>query len=123
MLLLTKSRLRVSWCVLAGVTALASLLPDFISRDPNITANINMNWVHFLVYFPITTLPILAWRLRTGLVISLGVGILPVAAQLVHGVISGRGTDPNGIVINLLGIASGTLLGLNILALRTHTKE
>jgi hypothetical protein len=37
--------------------------------------------------------------------------------QVLRAIVSGRITDHQGTIINLLGIAAGVLLGLNILAL------
>ncbi len=123
MLLMTRSHLGFVWCVLASAAAVASLLPGVSLHNLRFPAYINSNWVHFLAYIVVAALPLLAWSFRTGLAISFGIAILSVGLQVLHGLISCRSIDPHNTEINLLGIASGILLGLNILVLRNRVKE
>jgi len=122
--MLTKSRLRLYWFMLVSGVIVSSLLPGVVGlRDSLIAGNITSNWLHFLVYALVATLPMLAWKSRAGLAVSLGVALLSVALQVLHGFTSGRVTDSHITVVNLLGVTSGILLGLNIRALQSQPKE
>jgi hypothetical protein len=122
--MLTKSRLRLYWFMLVSGVIVSSLLPGVVGlRDSLIAGNITSNWLHFLVYALVATLPMLAWKSRSGLAVSLGVALLSVALQVLHGFTSGRVTDSHITVVNLLGVTSGILLGLNIRALQSQPKE
>jgi UDP-GlcNAc:undecaprenyl-phosphate/decaprenyl-phosphate GlcNAc-1-phosphate transferase len=107
----------ISWFVLTAAIAIASLLPGANLHDPALSAYINGNWIHFIVYAAAAALPMLAWRFRTGLALSFGISILSVGLQVLRAIVSGRITDHQGTIINLLGIAAGVLLGLNIITL------
>lgn len=122
--MLTKSRLRLYWFMLVSGVIVSSLLPGVVGlRDSLIAGNITSNWLHFLVYALVATLPMLAWKSRSGLAVSLGVALLSVALQVLHGFTSGRVTDSHITVVNLLGVTSGILLGLNIRVLQSQPKE
>ena len=122
--MLTKSRLRLYWFMLVSGVIVSSLLPGVVGlRDSLIAGNITSNWLHFLVYALVATLPMLAWKSRSALAVSLGVALLSVALQVLHGFTSGRVTDSHITVVNLLGVTSGILLGLNIRALQSQPKE
>jgi hypothetical protein len=121
--LLTRSRLRLTWYLLCSGVIVTSLLPGIRLNDLHFASEVNSNWVHFLVYLVIAALPVLAWTFRVGIVISFGVALFSVVSQFLHGFVSGRVIDSHSAVINLLGTASGVLLGLNIVALRTRTRE
>ncbi|MGB7549858.1 MAG: hypothetical protein WBM14_19140 [Terracidiphilus sp.] len=119
----TKSYWQLSWCVLVGAIALAYLLPGDSLHKPPLNAYVDSGWAHFFVYLVAATLPLLAWKRRTGLAVSLGVAILSVVLQVLRGLNAGRAADFDGTVINLFGIAAGILLGLNIVAHRSRSKE
>lgn len=121
--MLTRPRLRLCWFILISGVIVVSLLPGVSLSGPRIDVNINSNWLHFLTFMVVSTLPVLAWRPRPGLVVSFGVALLSVALQVLHGLISGRVTDSHITVVNLLGVTSGILFGFNIRALRKQTKE
>jgi hypothetical protein len=120
---LIKSRFRLLWYVTTVGITIASLLPGLSLHDPRIVGSIDSNWIHFLAYVFVAVLPVLGWRIRAGLLISFSTAILSVVLQVLHGDVTSRGVDKHGMMVNLLGIASGTLLGLNVLALGTHSKQ
>jgi UDP-GlcNAc:undecaprenyl-phosphate GlcNAc-1-phosphate transferase len=113
----------ISWYVLTGGIAIVSVLPDASLHDPALGPYINNNWIHFVAYATVAALPMVAWRVRTGLALSLGMATLSVGLQVLRGLFSGRITNFQGTTINLLGIAAGVLLGLNILTLRSSRES
>jgi choline-glycine betaine transporter len=119
----TKSYWQVSWCVLIAVIALASLFSGEIMHKPPLNAYIDSGWAHFFAYMAAAALPLLAWKRRTGLVVSLGVAVLSIVFQALRGIIAGSPVDLNAIVINLFGIIAGILLGFNIITHRARSKE
>jgi hypothetical protein len=117
-----RSRLRLSWYVLISGVTITSVLPGISLRDPRIAVLIDHTWVHFVVYTALAAIPLLGWRLRAGIALTSGTAILSVVLQVIHAFVSGHGIDAHGTMINLLGVLSGILLGLNIVSLRTRTK-
>ena len=109
MLMLIKSRLRLIWWLLTGAIVITSLVPGLTFHDPGISEYINSDWAHFLAYAAAGAITVLAWRLRTGLAISSGMAMLSFGLQVLRGLVAGRGTDFEGAVINLLGLAAGVL--------------
>lgn len=116
----TKSYWRLSWCVLIATIALAALFSGDVMHKPPLNAYIDSGWAHFFAYMAAAALPLLAWRRRTGLAISLGVAILSVLFQVLRGLMAGRVVDFDATVINLFGIAAGILLGFNIVTYLSH---
>jgi hypothetical protein len=110
-------QLRLVWYVLIGCVTIAPVLPGGILHDSQIANNLNHTWVHFLVYMALAALPLLGWWLRAGVVLTSATAVLSVVLQAEHGFVSGRGMDVHSTTINLLGVAAGVLLSLNILAL------
>jgi VanZ family protein len=114
-------RLQFYWWLMAGTVVIASLLPhvNFPKDLPGLY--FNWPWVHFLVYLGVSILPVLAWRLRTGLAMSFGMAVTSVGLEMLRGLVLYRSVRVQDIVVNLLGVTAGTLLGLNILTLRSRT--
>jgi hypothetical protein len=121
--LLTRYRLRLLWYCLIGCVTIAFALPGLTLHGPRFAENVDDTWVHFLLYMALAALPLLGWRMREGIVLASGMALLSVVLQVVHGFVSGRGTDTHCTTINLLGVAAGVLLGLNIRALRASAKD
>ena len=119
----TKSYWQVSWCVLIAVIALASLFSGEIMHKPPLNAYIDSGWAHFFAYMAAAALPLLAWKRRVGIAVALGVAVLSVLLQILRGLVAGHVVDFDATVINLLGIAAGILLGFNIIAHRSRSKE
>lgn len=120
MLKLTRLSLRLYWCLLVGAIVCVSLLPA-----PNIPRNLlwayfDRYWAHFLVYAAVTIFPLLSWQRKTALVLSLGTAALSAILEMLHGAVTDHAVSIEGIVVNLLGVAAGVLLGLNILTLRSR---
>lgn len=102
---------------------LASLLPGATLHHPYFGVQFDSGWTHFLAYTVAAVLSMLVWKRRTGFVFALGISFVSVVLQILRGWIAGHPTDLYGTVINLLGIAAGVLLGLNIIALRAHASR
>ena len=66
------------------------------------------DWLHFLIYAAAAAIPLLVWKRRIGLLLAVAIGVTGL-------ILSDR-------VINLFGVAAGTLLALNILTLRSSSK-
>jgi len=113
----------ISWYALIGAVGFMSLLPTASLHDPSLGTHINGNWIHFLAYATLAVFPIVVWRIRTGLVLTFGMAILSIGLQVLRGLVAGHITDLQGTMINLLGIAAGVLLGLNLLTLRSSCEE
>jgi|SRR5271165_2464558 len=123
MLKLTSSRLQLLWVLLVGTIVLASLLPYLGIHANFFDAYFNGHWVHFLAYVAASFLPMLAWRRNTGLALSMGMVVLGTGLEIVRAIVEVRSPDIQYIVINVLGIAAGILLGLNILTLRSRMSQ
>jgi len=119
----TNSYWQLSWCVLIAAIAVASLFSGEIMHKPPLNAYIDSGWAHFFAYMAAAALPLLAWKRRTGIAISLGVAILSVVFQILRGLVAGRVFDFDATVINLFGIAAGILLGFNLITHRSRSKE
>ena len=115
--------LRLAWYILIGSIAFVSLMPGVSLHHPFISVYINGDWICFLAFTAVAALPLLAWRLRTGIALSLGTAILSVGLQVLRGLISRHATDLQGIAINMLGITAGILLALNIRKLRSLDEQ
>ena len=120
MQMLTKPNLRICWCILIGVISLVSCFPGASLQRPLFGLNIDSGWAHFLVFAVAATIPLLAWMRRTALTLDLGIAILSVGLQLLRGFAANRPMDSAAMVINVLGIAAGILIGLNLGILRAH---
>ena len=110
----TNSRLRISWCVLTGTVAITVLAPGAILHDPRFAPYFSSDWIHFLAYAAVGTIALLAWKLRTALATCAGVAVASFVLQILRGLVTGRGFDLDGNVINLLGIAAGILFALHV---------
>lgn len=119
----TRSYWQISWCVLIAAIALASLFSGDSMHKPPLNAYIDSGWAHFFAYMAAAALPLLAWRRRTGLMVSFGVAILSVLFQMLRGLIAGHVYDFDATAINLLGIIAGILLGFNIVTHLSHSKD
>ncbi len=119
----TRSRLRIAWYTLIGAILLASLWPRLGVHGSPLGEFIGHGWAHFLIYVAAAAIALLAWRSRTGLTLSFGLAILSIGLQLLRGIIAGYAADIRALVINLLGVAAGILLGLNILILKTGSQR
>ena len=121
--MLTNSRLKIGLYVLIAVIATASLWPGANLHASPLGAYIGHGWAHFLLYAAAASLALLGWKHRTGLAVSLGIAILSVGLQILRGMLGGCPTDIRALVTNLLGIAAGALLGLNILILSSSSRQ
>jgi hypothetical protein len=115
--------LQIIWILLIGTIVSASLL-----KWGGVYTNLRSfyfdhGWAHFLVYAMAATLCMFAWKHKTAFVLAVGLFILSVGLQLLHWLIFRNAIDYFGIVVNLFGIIAGVLLGLNILVLRSRTKN
>ena len=123
MLKLTSSRLQQLWGLLVAGIVLGALLPYFGIQTNIFDPYFNGHWVHFLVYVAASFLPMLAWRRNTGVAVSIGMAVLGTGLELIRASMEVRSPDIQYIVINALGVAAGILLGLNILTLRSRTRQ
>jgi hypothetical protein len=98
-------------------------MPGVSLRDSFISVYINGDWICFLAFTAVAALPLLAWRLRTGIALSLGTAIVSVGLQVLRGLISSHATDFQNIMIDMLGIAAGILLAFNIRKLRSLDEQ
>jgi uncharacterized membrane protein YhaH (DUF805 family) len=119
----TNRRLKFYWWLLAGSIVIASLMPHINIPNHPIGRHFSWPWVHFLVYLAVSILPVLAWRLRRGLAISLGMAVASVGLEILRGLVLYGSMRVQDIAVNLLGVAAGSLLGLNILTLRSHASR
>jgi hypothetical protein len=117
----TNRRLQLYWWLLTGTIAVASLVPHDYLPNSILGSDLNWPWIHFLVYLAVAILPVLAWRLRSGLAICLGMAGASVGLEILRGLVLYRSIRVQDIVVNLLGVAAGSLLGLNIRTLRSRT--
>jgi hypothetical protein len=122
MLKLTNFRLQLLWGLVVGTIALASVLPYSGNQANFLAMYFNRHWVHFLAYLAVSILPLLTWRRKAGLALSLGTTALAIGSEMARTLIVGRPLDIQYIVINSLGIVAGILLGLNILTLRSRVQ-
>jgi glycopeptide antibiotics resistance protein len=114
-------RLQLSWFLVAGTVLFLSLLPGPIFSTYSLRAYVNLYWVRFLIYLLVSTFPVFAWRLRTGLFLSLGLGAVSAGLEVFRGSFLYRSVRFEDIVVNFLGITAGILLAVNIQTLRTRT--
>lgn len=119
----TNRRLQLYWWMLAGTIAIASLVPHVYLPNNILGTYLNWPWIHFLVYLAVAILPVIAWRLRVGLAICLGMTIASVGLEVLRGLVLYHSVRVQDIVVNLLGVAAGSLLGLNILTLRSRSSQ
>jgi hypothetical protein len=117
MLKLTSFRLQLLWGLLVGTIVLLSTIRLWVNQISILGAYFNRDWVHFLAYVTVSILPLLAWRRKTGLALSLGMVVPATGVEIIRAVMAVRSPDVHYMVINTLGIAAGILLGLNILRL------
>lgn len=120
--ILTNSRLRISSYLLIGAMALTSLLPKPSLNAFGMGPYIDRGWLHFIVYATAATLCLIAWKRSVGLVLAFGLCFLSVVLQVLRAQIAGLWIDYFGMAVNLLGIAAGILLGLNIISSRSRSK-
>jgi hypothetical protein len=120
MLKLTSVRLQLLWGILVGTIVLWSLLPYWGNQPRIVGTYFNRDWVHFLAYGVVSILPVLSWGRKTGLSLSIGVAVLATGLELARALVEARSLDVRYIVINILGIAAGMLLALNILTIRSR---
>ena len=118
----TKMRLRIFWFMLMGAVALASLWLGPNEKISPLGAIVGHKWAHFLIYVAVASIALLAWKKLTGLLLAVGAAVLSICLQIIRGMITGFTTDTRALVINLLGIAAGVLLGLNILTLQSKSQ-
>ncbi len=125
MLMRISLRIRLSWCALITIIAVASLLPRdrFYVYVLFFARGFGNSWAHFFAYMGASCLPLLAWRFRLAFVICFGVTILSVGLELLHALVSGDAFDFYNAVTNILGVAAGVLLGLNLLMLHTEVAD
>ena|ERR1700722_15460311 len=112
--MVTNSHLRISWLVITGLLAVATVVPSAALHDGLLNSYINSDWLRFGAYAVVGAIPIVAWRKSTGIAVALSVAILSINLQFLRGMTHGQGLDMQGTVINLLGIAAGILIGLHI---------
>ena len=113
-------QLRLYWGLLTGMIVLVSLLPSPGMQKDLLSIHFDRYWFNFLTYVAVSNLPLLAWRRRTGLMLALGMAVLSVGLEALRGLVLDQSIDLNGMIVNLLGIAAGILLGLNILMIRSR---
>jgi len=91
---LTNTRLRYIWCVLAGGILLYSLLPGS-SRIYHLIATFGSNrWVHFLAYSAAAAIPVSVCRRRMRVLFSLAIGLLATVLELLQEFIPGFAGQP-----------------------------
>ena len=121
--MLTNTRLRYIWCVLAGGILLYSLLPGS-SRIYHLIATYDSNrWVHFLVYSAVAAIPVAACRRRTKLILALVIAALCIALEILQVYVSRPIVRPQHAIADLFGVAAGILLGSNIRMLYSSAKS
>lgn len=116
-------RLQLYWWLLAGTIVIASFVPRTCLSIGLWGTYFNWPWVHFLVYLAVSILPVLAWRIRTGLAVTLGLAVASLGLEILRGLLLYRSVRVEDIVVNGFGIAAGALLGLNILTLRSRASQ
>jgi hypothetical protein len=117
----TSRSLQLCWWLLSGTIVCVSLVPHSKFPSNPLWGYFNWYWAHFLVYVAVSILPLLAWRPRTGFLIALGGGALSAGLEIFRGLVWEGSVRFEDIAINMLGVAAGILLGLNILTLRSRT--
>ncbi len=111
---MTDLRLRFAWCVLTGVVISISILPGN-SSIYQVAATPGLNrWVHFLAYAGVAAIPLLAWRLRSTILISLAIVMLGPVFDSLQAIVPGLIARPEILFADLFGVAAGILLGLNV---------
>jgi hypothetical protein len=115
----TSLNLQIAWYMLIGLIMLVSFMPNTSLHNSFICCYINSDWVRFFVFAIVAAIPLLAWRIRVGIVLSFGTAIVTAVSQVLYGVIIKHVIDVQCILISLLGIAAGILLALNLLKLQS----
>ena len=112
--MLTDTRLRFLWCVLACGALLMSI-PFAASWIGRIIGTSDLNrWAHFLAYAAVAAIPVAAWRQRTNQLFSLVFVMLGVAIELLPAFLPGSIVRPQNAGADLFGVGAGILLGLNL---------
>ncbi|MGA9673644.1 MAG: hypothetical protein WBQ94_30915 [Terracidiphilus sp.] len=119
----TNFRLRLLWGLLVGAILLGALLPYLGIHTNILSVYLNPHWLHFLVYLVVSFLPLFAWRRNTGLVLSMGMALPATGLEIIRAVVEARSANIEHMVINMLGIAAGILLGINILTLQSRMNQ
>ena len=123
MLKQTSYSLQLLWGVIVVAIVVVSLFPRSGIQASFLGANLNRHWVEFLAYVAVSILPLLAWRRRAGLTISIGMAVLAAGLEIIRALLEGRSPGIQYIAVSSFGIAAGILLGLNILTLRSRVRH
>lgn len=120
--MLTNTRLRYFWYILAAGILLMSIFSgsNWIAKaavDNNLT-----RWVHFLAYVAFVAIPVVARRKRISLLLPLIIGMTGVALELLQTFRPGSTFRPQNVIADLFGICAGILLGLNLRTMRVSNR-
>ena len=119
----TDVRMRYLWCVLTGGMLWMSIFPSSISIFQGAAAYSLSRWVHFLVYVSVAAIPVVAWRRKSTVLLSLAIAILGSAFEFLRMYFPGHTFQSQNVFADLFGIAAGILLGLNIRMMRNSAKS
>ncbi len=121
--MLTRMRVRYLWYVLIGGIFLMSILPGSSSIYPVVAVYDTNRWIHFLVYATVASLPTVAWKGRSSILLPMAVIGLCIALEPLRTLISGPIVRPQNVLADLFGVIAGILLGLNLRRMRTSAKS
>lgn len=109
-----KLRSCYAWSVLVGGIMFMSLLPCRSWLYQVLSAYYASDWTRFLVYAAAASIPCAAWRTKRRMLYALLVVILSIVTEVLRAMASGPSVHPELIPADLLGMAAGVLLGLNL---------
>ena len=121
--MLTNTRLRYLWCVLAGAVLVVAAMPggSWLYQRDGLPEWIR--WVHFLAYAAVSAIPVAAWRRKTTVLLSFGALALGMILEGIQPLILGFHGRPQNLLADLFGIGAGILLGLNLRVMRHSANE
>lgn len=75
-------------------------------------------WVHFIAFALAVSIPVVARRIRTSVLVAVATVTLGISFELLKASIQRCAVSPNNVVADLFGAACGILLGMNIRVMR-----
>lgn len=107
-------RLRCVWGVLIGGILLMSILPGKSWLYQISAPYYASDWARFLAFAAVASIPCVAWHRKKRVLYCFSIIALSVVFVFLRAITAGAAGHPEYIISDLLGLAAGVLLGLNL---------